>query len=76
MAQNWLRKLRDEYKDIRKDVFIDGYKRSDMVNMVKDRNKFLTKMEDLKPYRVEFKENGIMKPKIYPSNCIVGGEDC
>lgn len=72
-AQNWLRKLRYEYKDICKDIFIDRYKRSDMV---KDRNKFLTRMEDLKPYRVEFKEDGIMKPKIYLSNCVVGGEDC
>lgn len=56
-----------------KDVFIDKHERSDMVE---DRNKFLTRIEDLKPYIVEFEENGVMKPKIYSSDCAVGGEDC
>ena len=32
-------------------------------------------MEDLKPYMVEFEEDGKMKPKIYPSDCAVGGND-
>lgn len=32
-------------------------------------------MEDLKPYMVEFEENGVIKLKIYPSNCAVGDED-
>ena len=44
--------------------------------MVEDRNRFLTRMEELKPYMVEFEENSAMKPKIYPSDCVVGGEDC
>ena len=32
-------------------------------------------MEELKPYTVEIEENGAMKPKIYPSDCAVGGND-
>ena len=32
-------------------------------------------MEDLKPYIVEFEEDGKMKPKTYPSGCTVGGSD-
>ena len=31
-------------------------------------------MEDLKPYMVEFEENGTMKPKVYPEDCVVGGD--
>ena len=71
-ARNWLRKLGYEYKDVRKDVFVDGHERSDVVE---DRKNFLQKMEELKPYIVEFEENGTMKPKIYPSDCAVGGND-
>lgn len=29
-------------------------------------------MKELKPYIVEFDENGTMKPKVYPSDCVVG----
>ena len=54
-ARNWLRKLGYEYKDVRKDVFVDGHERSDVVE---DRKNFLQKMEELKPYIVEFEENG------------------
>ena len=57
---------------MRKDVFIDGHKRLDVVE---DRNNFLTKIEDLKLYMVEFEEDGKMKPKDYPSDCAVGGND-
>ena len=71
-ARNWLRKLGFEYKDVHKDVFIDGQERLDVVD---DQNNFLTKMEDLKPYIVEFEEDGKMKPKDYPSDCAVGGND-
>lgn len=71
-ARNWLRKLGFEYKDVRKDVFVDGHERSDVI---KDRVNFLKKMEELKPYMVEFEESGAMKPKVYPIDCVVGGED-
>ena len=59
-------------KDVRKDVFVDGHERSDVVE---DRTHFLKKMEELKPYMVEFNEDGTMKPKVYPSDCAVEGEN-
>lgn len=57
---------------MRKDVFVDGQERADVVE---DRNNFSRKMEELKPYMVEFDENGIMKPKVYPLDCAVGGDN-
>lgn len=57
---------------MRKDVFIDEHEQSDVV---KDCRNFLRKIEELKPYMVEFEENGAMKDKIYPSNCAVHGND-
>lgn len=71
-ARTWLRKLGYVYKDVRKDVFVDGHERPDVVE---DRANFLRKMEELKPYIVEFDQDGAMKPKVYPSDCAVGGED-
>lgn len=71
-ARTWLNKLGFEYKDVRKGVFIDGHERPDVVE---DRNNFLSRMEDLKPYMVEFKENGTMKEKKYPLDCAVGGQN-
>ncbi len=41
--------------------------------MIEDRNNFLTRIEDLKPYMVKFEEDDKMKPKIYPSDCTVRG---
>ena len=55
---------------MRKDVFIDGHERSDVVE---DRKNFLKKMEELKPYMIEFEEDGTIKAKTYPSDCVVGG---
>ena len=71
-AHKWLCKLGYEYKDVRKDVFVDGHERSDVVE---DRKNFLYKMEELKPYIVEFDENGAIKPKAYPADCAVGGNN-
>ncbi len=39
---------------MRNNIFIDGYKQSDIVEDCKN---FLGKMKELKPYMVEFKEN-------------------
>ena len=39
--------------------------------MVKKREQFLRIMKELKPYLVEFEENGIMKAKNYPLDCKV-----
>lgn len=61
-----------EYKDVKKDVFVDGHERP---NVVEDWKKFLHQMEELKPYLVEFNEDRTMKEKIYPADCAVGGSD-
>lgn len=53
-----------------KDIFIDGYKQS---NIIKDHKNFLKKIEELKPYIIKFVENNIMKKKIYLPDCIVYG---
>ncbi len=72
-AQNWLCKLRYEYKNVCKDVFIERYKLSDVVE---DQNNFLTRKKDLKPYMVKFEGNGAMKPKIYLSDCKMESDNC
>ena len=71
-ARRWLCKLGNKYKDVCKDVFVDEHKQSDIV---KDHINFLRKMEELKPYIVKFDENGKMKPKVYPSDCVMRGEN-
>lgn len=49
-------------------MFVNKYKQ---LNVVKNCKIFLNKMEKLKLYIIEFDKNGIMKPKIYLSDCIV-----
>ena len=71
IAQILLRKLGFVYKEVRKDVFIDGYEQPDMME---DQNCILIKIEKLKPYMIEFNEDGVMKTKDYPVNYKVGGE--
>ena len=68
-ARKWLYKLGFEYKDIKKDVFVDGHERPDVVE---DRQKFLRIMKGLEPYLVEFEEDGSMKTKNYPDDCTSG----
>lgn len=58
-----------EYKDVYKDVFIDEHEQLDVFE---DCKVFLNKMEELKPYIVEFDENSVIKPKVYSPNCAVG----
>lgn len=67
-ARSWLNKLGYEYKNVRKDVFIDEHERPDVME---DRATFLKVMEDLKPYMIEFKDNRTMKPKVYPDDCAI-----
>lgn len=50
-------------------MFIDGYKRPDVVE---DQNRFLTQMKELKPYMFEFDEDGAMKAIEYLVNCAMG----
>lgn len=54
---------------MRKDVFVDGHEQPDVVE---DRNRFLTKIEELKSYVVEVNEDGAIKAKDYPVDCAVG----
>lgn len=71
-AQRWLYKLGYEYKDVHKDVLIDGYEKSDIIE---DRKVFLNKIEELKPYIVEFDEDGVIKPKVCPFDCAIEGNN-
>lgn len=71
IARKWLCKLRYEYKNVQTDIFVDSFKRS----VVEDFKFFLEKIEKLKPYIDEFEENGAMKPKIYPPDCKLGGNN-
>ena len=71
-ARNWLRKFGYEYKDVYKDVLINWHEWPDVVE---DCKAFLEKMEELKPYMVEFNKNGAIKPKVYSSDCKIGGNN-
>lgn len=68
-VRNWLHRLGFEYKNIKKNVFVDRHERPDVL---KDRQKFLKMIKDLEPYLVEFEEDGSMKAKSYPNDCAVG----
>lgn len=67
-AHNWLYKLGFEYKNIKKDVFIDGHERPDKIE---DCEKFLNIIKDLKLYLVEFEKDGLIKAKNYLNDCIM-----
>ncbi len=68
-ARRWQHKLGLKYKDVKKEVFVDGHERPDVL---KDREQFLKTMKELELYLIEFGEDGTMKAKNYPSNCKVG----
>ncbi|KAI1002517.1 hypothetical protein K3495_g5683 [Podosphaera aphanis] len=72
-ARNWLNQLGFKYSDKKKDVYIDGHKRPDVVEY---RMRFFTEMDNLGPYLVEFEADGSIKNKIYPAGCQVDGENC
>lgn len=54
-ARKWLHKLGFEYKDVEKDVFVDGHEQPDMVE---DCANFLNLKKNMEPYLVEFSEDG------------------
>lgn len=60
-----LYKLDNNNKNICKDIFVDRY---EQVDIVKDYKYFLTKIEELKPYMIEFDKFSIIKPKVYYSS--------
>ena len=47
-----------EYKDIKKDIFIN---RHELLDVVEDYKRFLNKIEELKSYLIGFNEDGIIK---------------
>lgn len=63
-----MNKLGYKYKNIYKDVFIDGY---EWPKIVEDHTNFLKVMKDLKLYMIEFEEDKTMKLKVYPHNYII-----
>lgn len=65
IAQKWLWNLEYEYKNVSKDLFVDRCERS---YFAEDYKNFLKKKKEFKPYVVEFKEDGTMKPKVYFSD--------
>lgn len=69
-AWKWLYKLGFEYKNVKKDIFVNRHKCSDVV---KDCQNFLKKIEKLQPYLVEFEADKTIKPEEYLLDCIVGG---
>lgn len=66
IAYNCLRKLEYKYKNIYKDIFINGYKQLDTI---KDPKNFLYKIKNFKPYIIKFYKNGTIKPKVYQVDC-------
>lgn len=70
-AQRQLCKLRYKYKDIHKDVSMNRYKRS---NIVENCKIFFIKIKKLKLYMVEFKEDCTIKSKAYSSNYAIKGD--
>lgn len=72
MAQRWFNQLEYIYWDIKKDIFIDGHKRP---NVIKDWKVFLKTISDLKLYLFKFSSKKNIKEKIYPDNCQVGVEN-
>lgn len=59
------------YKNIKENIFVDRYKKS---NIVKNGTSFLKEIKEFKSYIIEFYNNRIIKPKINFSNYIMGSE--
>lgn len=57
------------YKNVYKNVFINGYEQLDIIE---DYKIFLNKIEKLKPYIIKFDENSLIKPKVYLLDYAIG----
>ncbi len=53
-------------------MFINGHQQ---LGVIEDCKIFFNKIEKLKPYIVEFDKDGVIKPKVYALDCIVGGNN-
>ena len=72
-AWKWLHHLSFEYKNMKKDVFVDRYKWSDII---KDCKKSLNKINKLKLYIIKFNEDYAINNKTYLPKCAVESKDC
>ena len=57
---------------MRKNVFVDGYERA---NIVEDCKNFFKRLEELKSYIIEFEKDNTIKPNIYLINCAIKGDE-
>ena len=64
-AQKWLNKLEYKYEHVKKNLFIDGHEKPDVI---KNQKNFLEIIEKLKPYLVKFDKIGQMILNIHPSD--------
>lgn len=70
---NWLYKLDFKYKNVNKNVFIDGNKQPDIIP---DHQNFLKIIKKLKSYFNKFNKNKTIKAKRYPSNYAIKSANC
>lgn len=68
IAWRWLYRLKFEYKEVCKDIFIDSHEWLDVVEV---QNQFLIIMKELESYIVEFDKDSVIKAENYPSNYII-----
>lgn len=61
-----------KYKDMQKNIFVNGHEQLDVVEDCKN---ILQKIKKLKPYIIEFKGNNLIKPKTYLFNYAIRGND-
>lgn len=54
-------------------MFVEGYKQPDVVE---NQILFLIRIEELKPYIVEFDKDGAIKAKEYSVDCVMRGCEC
>lgn len=71
-TQKWLHKLGFEYKNVRKDVFVDKHEQSDIV---KDCINFINLMKNMEPHLVRFNKDDTIKDKNYPLGCRVNSSE-
>lgn len=53
-------------------MFTNGHEQPDVVE---NHKVFLEKIKKLKPYMIDFDKNGVIKPKVYLSDCAIEGNN-
>lgn len=70
--ENKLYKLKYEYKNIYKNIFINKHKLSNIIEKYKN---FLQKIKKPRFYIIKFEKNDTIKPKIYLSDYAIKNND-